>query len=69
MEIGDMRILVVYCNREIVIVYPEYRGPTGEQLATMAKRQTEMICRELCRGWAINGIRTGDTGFGQPGEK
>ena len=76
--------IVIYCNREIVILNPEYGGPVGvkecvgnfngmwlakELLAVMSQRQSQKVSGESCWGRAINRIRIGRTRFEQQGEE
>ncbi|RPB18056.1 hypothetical protein L211DRAFT_854520 [Terfezia boudieri ATCC MYA-4762] len=90
-HIGDKRgsdlwhaYVVVYCNREIVIIDPKYRGDEGKKKRVSEFRGLGLVTALLpyiytskknvvtgtTRGWGrpIDRIRIGSTGFGMPGE-
>jgi len=75
--------VVIYCNREVVIIDPEYGGReewkkrvrdfrglglVTELLPHIYKKKTERIGTESGWGRPIDRVRIGSTGFGVPGE-
>jgi hypothetical protein len=76
--------IIVYCNREIVIIDPEYLGDEGKKKRVSEFRGLGLVTALLpyiytskkkvvtgtTRGWGrpIDRVRIGSTGFGMPGE-
>ncbi|KAF8429513.1 hypothetical protein EV426DRAFT_581649, partial [Tirmania nivea] len=83
---SDLRhaYVVVYCNREIVIIDPAYLGDEGRKKRVIEFRGLNLVTELLryiytsqkkvvtgtTRGWgrSIDRVRIGSTGFGMPGE-
>ena len=77
--------LVVYCNREIVIIDPDYLGDDGSKKRVNEFRGLGLVTTLLSyiytskksavtgttRGWGrpIDCVRIGSTGFGMPGKQ
>ena len=76
--------IMVYYNREVVIVDPDYKGKTGfqrnvrdfaalglcrELLGLMTGEKTEKVGGGSCWGRAVKRVRIGHSGYGIPGQK